>query len=516
MILPPQTIHPEGESEYSGNCTKHNQIELDTYGGKVFVEWDPDAAVTPLAQLPFFIEFLKLGKRFDPWVESCPLFYTSNNAPEKIDVLGSLFLSILSGHNRFSHITTLMSDGVNSKLLGMNKVVSDDSARRGLKKIEERPGVTWLQNHLHSSYEPLLTVPWILDCDVTVKPLYGKQEGSVVGYNPHKKGRPSHTYHTYMVANLRLVLDVEVMAGNESSAKHSMPGLLALLSRLDNSLWPHFIRGDCDWGSDGVMKELEEVGAKYLFKVKKHSKVKELIYQVHGEGEWQHFKSGWEAKEGQLDFTRSNESRRVVIVRRSIQKDVQLVVEDSSKPKQQTLAFIDEPDNLKLYEYSVLITNLDSDIISIIQHYRDRADSENIFDELKNQWGWGGYTTKELKTSKFMSRIVALIYNWWNLFVRLASPEGYQEAITSKPLLLSGVGRLTQSGRQKKMIITSQHGWGDKARQYLSRLNGYFSKWKAIAPQLTAKACWQKLLQAIIDSFQSPQAVGPPKPLLSG
>ena len=196
MILSPQTVHPQGEFKSSEKSTKSDQLELETYGGKVFVEWDPDAAVTPLAQLPFFIEFLKLGKRFDPWVESCPLFYSSNNAPEKVDVLGSLFLSILSGHNRFAHITTLMSDGVNSKLLGMNKVVSDDSARRALKKIEEQPGVSWLQNHLQSCYEPLLNIPWILDCDVTVKPLYGKQEGSVVGYNPHKKGRPSHTYHT--------------------------------------------------------------------------------------------------------------------------------------------------------------------------------------------------------------------------------------------------------------------------------------------------------------------------------
>jgi hypothetical protein len=27
--------------------------------------------------------------------------------------------------------------------------------------------------------------------------------------------------------------------------------------------------------------------------------------------------------------------------------------------------------------------------------YRDRGDCENAFDELKNQWGWGGFTTHE-------------------------------------------------------------------------------------------------------------------------
>ena len=50
-----------------------------------------------------------------------------------------------------------------------------------------------------------------------VKLLYGHQEGAVVGYNPKKPGRPSHAYHTYTIAELRLVLDVEVAAGNEHS-----------------------------------------------------------------------------------------------------------------------------------------------------------------------------------------------------------------------------------------------------------------------------------------------------------
>ncbi len=33
-------------------------IALDTFGGRIHVEWDPAAAVTPLGQLPLFIEFL--------------------------------------------------------------------------------------------------------------------------------------------------------------------------------------------------------------------------------------------------------------------------------------------------------------------------------------------------------------------------------------------------------------------------------------------------------------------------
>jgi hypothetical protein len=37
----------------------------DTFAGRVHVEWDNSAAVTPFGQLPFFIEFVKQGGLFD-------------------------------------------------------------------------------------------------------------------------------------------------------------------------------------------------------------------------------------------------------------------------------------------------------------------------------------------------------------------------------------------------------------------------------------------------------------------
>jgi hypothetical protein len=38
-----------------------------------------------------------------------------------------------------------------------------------------------------------------------------------------------------------------------------------------------------------------------------------------------------------------------------------------------------------------LVSNSNYELKAIGQLYRDRADCENGFDELKNQWGWGGY-----------------------------------------------------------------------------------------------------------------------------
>ena len=154
-------------------------------------------------------------------------------------------LSILSGHKRYAHIAALRCDNVLPELLGMNKIVSEDAVRRAFAAIDEDEGGVWLRRHLDYCTSPLLAEPWILDIDTTVKPLYGHQEGAVVGYNPKKPGRPSHSYHTYSMADARLVFDVDVVAGNEHTSKHFAPGLWALLDRIPRDLWPTLLRGDC-------------------------------------------------------------------------------------------------------------------------------------------------------------------------------------------------------------------------------------------------------------------------------
>ncbi len=108
MPLPVKPVHPSGESNLPVISELPKDIEVDTYAGKLHIEWDPDAAVTPIGQLPFFIQFLKSGGRFDPWIEDCPLIYHSNNAPQKIDVFRFTFFvdsvrsSTLCPHNQFN------------------------------------------------------------------------------------------------------------------------------------------------------------------------------------------------------------------------------------------------------------------------------------------------------------------------------------------------------------------------------------------------------------------------------
>jgi hypothetical protein len=504
-----ETTHPLGERNSSSDGTKNNPIEVATFDGKLHIEWDTEAAVTPIGQLPFFIQFLKVGDLFEPWVSSCPLSYTSNNAPKKVDVLGSFLLSILSGHNRYAHIASLIGDRVNTRLLGMNKVVSDDSARGALKRIDVNEGISWLQNHLQRCYEPLLSQPWILDSDVTIKPLYGHQEGAKVGYNPHKPGRPSHTYHTYMIANLRLILEVEVQAGTDTSASYSSPGLWELLDRIPRPLWPKFIRGDSDWGTEDVMVTAEDKEVDYLFKLRKSKYVKELLYKHHSLAGWDYVIDGWEAKDSELKLMAWSKKRRVVMIRRRLPKDTLLAIEHN-KNGQERFGFLEDAEDFSAFEYAVLVTSLKDEKLSIVHHYRDRADCENNFDEIKNHWGWGGFTTHAIEPCRMIARITALIYNWWNVFARLADPDKHMEAITSRPLLLSSVGRLTEHGRQKKMTITHIHAKSNFAQDAFQRIQAFFNDLKVNAPQLSPLGRWCRILSEAMKKFLGGALLKPP------
>lgn len=509
MVLPPKVIHPEGEQEIALNPPQTSALVADTFDGKIHIEWDPQAQVTPLGQLPFFIQYLKVGHLFQPWVDDCPLSYASNNAPKKVNVLGSFLLSILSGHTRYTHMTSLLGDSVNAQLLGMSKVVSDDCARRALQKIEETAGVHWLQEQMYSCYSPLLSQPWILDADVTIKPLYGKQEGAVIGYNPHKPGRPSHTYHTYMIANLRLILEVEVQAGNQSASSYSAPGLWALLARIPRAHWPRFIRGDCDWGSDAVMTEAEQRGIDYLFKLRQSKNVKQLILQHHCKPGWERTHAGWEALSTELRLSTWAQPRRVVLVRRRLQDNI-VIAPDSKNALPQQLSLLEPAEEMAAYEYSVLVTSLDAEAVTIVQHYRDRADCENNFDEIKNQWGWGGFVTQKIKPCRLIARMIALIYNWWSLFVRLAEPDKHFEAIVSRPLLLHGVGKQTTHAAQKTLTITSTHGRAAYVREAYQRISDFFNQLKAIAPQLTPLQCWYRILSESMKKYLCGALLKPP------
>ena len=95
--------------------------------------------------------------------------------------------------------------------------------------MDEEESEAWLKKHLKASYEPLLEEPWALDMDTTVKPLYGHQEDAKGGLQS-EQARTTVARLSQLLSsrNLRIVLDVEVQAGNQTASSFAQPELWAV------------------------------------------------------------------------------------------------------------------------------------------------------------------------------------------------------------------------------------------------------------------------------------------------
>ena len=495
---------------------KNSQTKTDKVAG-MHIEWsEENDRVTQMAGLAYFVEFLNTTNLFEHFVETCPLTYQSNNAPDKRDVLGTLLLSVLSGHSRYAHINAIRGSGLDAELLELSHIPSEDSVRSALSKLvatEEAQLQTrsWLSGCFEQFYPGVLEEPWVLDVDVTVKPLYGNQEGAARGYNPSKPGRPSHAYHSFWVAHLRLCLDVQVHPGNQTQGSFGLGRLLDWLRERPREQRPEFVRGDISYGTEKWMQELEGLGVAYLFRLKQTKGVKELIGFIERENDWtQSPPSSWSYCESTLQLNGWSRSRRVVVYRRVHRRKA------PSKPKavglpepigqsdQQQLPLELVEEELTLYEYAVYVTALKQPAGEIRPLYNPRGDNENGYDELKNQWGWCGFTLKDLARSELMACLIALIYNWWSLFTKLVDEEIAREAITSRPLFLMHIAKASTHQSMRFLVIFCAHANLDSIKQKLERAAYRLKSWASLtAEQLKVRSLWKRIIEHILSHHRS-------------
>lgn len=470
---------------------------VDTLGGRMHVRWDEGAAATPHGQLVFFAEFLAATGVFDRWVSGCPLSYRSGNAPDKRDVLGTLMLGLLAGHRRYAHITALRGDAVAAQALGLNKLVSEDALRRALERIDEEASTAWMRPALMHSVREALDRPWVLDIDASIKPLYGRQQGAELGYNPGKPGRPSHVLHTYWVGNLRLVLDVQVSAGKQHTSAHAKAGLGRLLDELGERR-PALVRGDSGYGNEGILTQLEGRGQPYLLRLRQTANVRRLVARQFARQDWSRpDQQGCQMVEDQLQLHGWSRKRRVVIVRQRIRGGLARERRVDGRQLRLDLATASVYEGDRLWEYAVLVTDVAYPLQAIGQLYRDRADIENGFDELKNQWGLSGFTTQDINRCQTTARACALVYNWWSWYCRAANPDARMEAITSRPLLLAAVGKAASHAGQTTLYLTPLHGKVQALKSLIASIRAALRHVRATAEQLGSLDPWAVLVRYV-------------------
>ena len=104
--------------------------------------------------------------------------------------------------------------------------------------------------------------------------------------------------------------------------------------------------------------------------------------------------------------------------------------------------------------------------------------------------------------------------------MRLAHPKTRLEAITSRPMLLAGVARLTQHAGQSRLLLTLSHAAGDQIKAMIANIRKGLDHVLASAPQLPKPDRWPALVRYIVSKIlsakhQTPPPLGLPRPALA-
>jgi len=448
------------------------KFDFDTESGSYEIE-RTGSNLTPLGGLIAFASFVKELGVLDLLEKEFPVVRTSNNALPIRDVIVGFLLTVLLDGQRFSDIRYIQNDPVVGEAFGVHKrIPGDDTVRRLFSLIDSDKGRELMYSVNQYLYKSLPDY-YILDWDSTVTTRYGDQEGVEVGYNPMKPGRGSHNPLVCSVGGVRLCLDIELRPGNTHTAGGWIESMERLFNNLPEGKLPWLNRADIGFCSEEFLKWHEASASRphYLFKLRKTRRVKEAISKV-SDDKWLGPASinALQLCECRLQLSGWKKERRVVLGRRLICKQTP---EDSG-----TLFGVSE------YHYYAYVTDLSEGQFScwqIADLYNKRADCENIFDELKNQWGLSGFCSKNKDVTEFAARMTLFAYNLWSLFVRFFNVNTHQEAKTSRREFMLLPAKLIKTAREKHIKIAVSESRWERIKEGYERLLFWI---KSNAPQL--------------------------------
>ncbi len=416
-------------------------FSFDTYCGQVKID-TTDEQLTPFAGLVPFVAFLKKTGMVEALAASCPVVRTSPNALDVRDIILSYMLTVLCDGKHFNDVNYLRHDKVIPELLNIKRIVGDDTIRRFFKSMDLDAATAWIDN-ISKEIVHALPRDYILDFDSTVITRYGKQELAEVGYNPTKRGRKSHHPLVAIVADTRLCFHYSLRSGKSASSSNMVKFLDEIMELSGNSK-PALHRADSAFSTDDIMSwhEADIMRPKYLFKLKQTNNIKQAIYSIDDK-DWKGFTTpnALQIAEKTITLPSWSMPRRVVFTRRFVGKE--------------SKGFLWE---VCEYKYCAYVCNIEEnrcDAWQIVELYNQRGDCENVFDEIKNQWGFSGFCAKSKTVTSIAAKLLLLVYNLWTIFIRSMNKKKHTEAKTSRREYLLIAGKYIHTGRETIMKIAT-------------------------------------------------------------
>ena len=432
-------------SEKNSKGLQVNQVPI-LFTKKALTSWG--GLSTIVAKLLEILEFRSWAEKGIPVIEK------SNNAKGIYGKVLATFLTVLCGGERFSHLSW-WGHGVEAikESFGVAWIPKSSSAlTRFWGKINTRS----LSEKIGRSCRELAVtlIRWqnieedTLNLDSSVLTRYGNQEGAKIGYNPKKRGRPSHNPIIAFLGS-GYVVNIWNRSGDTSSGQ----GAADFYNQSRLSLGSEFRikRALCDSGFYLIefIEYLETEGHLYIIAVPISQAIQR---EILGVSNWKKISNGIEVGEFYFEHAdpKWTQPRRYVVVKQSIKK----------RPKalgKQPSLFHDLED-WNQYRFSVMITNeLYTKPEEIWREYRPRANDENVIKDLKEGYGFESFNLKNFWATEAVLTVIGLVF--YNLIVYLNStiinpnrPREQLKTLRYKYFILPG---LLGSGGRKKILRLS-------------------------------------------------------------
>ena len=376
--------------------------------------------ITPWGGMAFLHQMLqKIG--FRELIEAnLDLPQSGSNRGYKTSTIVEAFItSIWCGANRFLHTEVTRHDVALGKIFDWKNTPGQDTYKRFFSKFNQATNQKVSDYFYSWIFDNFKFDNFTLDIDSSVMTRYGQQQGAKKGYNPSKKGRPSHHPLIAFIADVKLVANMWLRSGDTSSSNNFLGFLEDTLSKLKNKTIS-LIRLDSGFFQSDILDYLEQKPMDYIIAAKFTHPIQRLI---HGSNNWVLLDTGIEICEQLYQSESWKKPRRIVIVRQRIKDRPQA-------PGKQLGLFLEE-EIYKNYRYSAYVTNMKLAPAEIWRLYRGRGDAENRIKELKYDFGFDSFNLNNFYATEAALTFAMIAYNLMALFRTFVLQEKTQKTLST-------------------------------------------------------------------------------------
>lgn len=368
-------------------------------------------------------------------------FKQRNNRYSLSESLLALIYPMTLGLERIETTHLLRQNGVFQYLTGLPSYPNPTALRRFLIRLPPQvlSQICQLHNYLlrHMTQIPKPRTSLILDLDSTVLTVYGRLQGARVGYNPHKRGRPS--YHPLVCFEGKSKDNWCGMFrfGDAHTSTNAIEFLEACFAKIPPSVRSVKIRGDVGFYSHEIIEFIVGKRAKFAIIAKITNPIKLRV----GGLKFRQISTGIAVAKFRYQPHHFKKPYRFIVIRKELPTE-----ED---PAQLTLFQLDN------YAYHVIVTNLNLEPENVWHFYNQRCAVELIVKELKQNYPLGRIPTRLFLANQAYFHILLLAYNLINWFKRLCLPEEFHTKTlkTIRAQLLSIPSELIWHGKMPALKL---------------------------------------------------------------